>query len=183
MSSCVCKISFKSVQVCGGCCKMFRWLTFLGHSVSTVSWPSWGSSSLNYKDPCVVTLSLVYLCLIKVWEHSVVLLWAIPLRGCDWILGDTGISSGQQEYYITDCAINRHRKSTIIYIGGDVSAALVRLVSNAITMSSVYPPSCGQRTSPPGSTTETTRDCDCKRRGMCSKTTGFLWFIQLALYH
>ena len=33
MSSCVCKISFKSVQVCGGCCKMFRGLTFLGHSV------------------------------------------------------------------------------------------------------------------------------------------------------
>ena len=30
MSSCVCKISFKSVQVCGGCCKMFRGLTFLG---------------------------------------------------------------------------------------------------------------------------------------------------------
>ena len=29
----VCKISFKSVQVCGGCCKMFRGLTFLGHSV------------------------------------------------------------------------------------------------------------------------------------------------------
>ena len=27
MSSCVCKISFKSVQVCGGCCKMFRRLT------------------------------------------------------------------------------------------------------------------------------------------------------------
>jgi len=25
---CVCKISFKSVQVCGGCCKMFRGLTF-----------------------------------------------------------------------------------------------------------------------------------------------------------
>jgi len=35
MSSCVCKISFKSVQVCGGCCKMFRGLTFLGHSVQT----------------------------------------------------------------------------------------------------------------------------------------------------
>ena len=33
MSSCVCKILFKSVQVCGGCCKMFRGLTFLGHSV------------------------------------------------------------------------------------------------------------------------------------------------------
>jgi len=33
MSSCVCKISFKSAQVCGGCCKMFRGLTFLGHSV------------------------------------------------------------------------------------------------------------------------------------------------------
>ena len=33
MSSCVCKISFKSVQVCGGCCKMFRGLTFLGHNV------------------------------------------------------------------------------------------------------------------------------------------------------
>ena len=33
MSSCVCKISFKSVQVCGGCCKMFRGITFLGHSV------------------------------------------------------------------------------------------------------------------------------------------------------
>ena len=33
MSSCVCKISFKSVQVCDGCCKMFRGLTFLGHSV------------------------------------------------------------------------------------------------------------------------------------------------------
>ena len=31
--SLVCKISFKSVQVCGGCCKMFRRLTFLGHSV------------------------------------------------------------------------------------------------------------------------------------------------------
>ena len=31
---CVCKISFiKSVQVWGGCCKMFRGLTFLGHSV------------------------------------------------------------------------------------------------------------------------------------------------------
>ena len=30
MSSCVCKISFKSVQVCSGCCKMFRGLTFLG---------------------------------------------------------------------------------------------------------------------------------------------------------
>ena len=27
-SSCVCKISFKSVQVCGGCCKMFRGLLF-----------------------------------------------------------------------------------------------------------------------------------------------------------
>jgi len=27
------KISFKSVQVCGGCCEMFRGLTFLGHSV------------------------------------------------------------------------------------------------------------------------------------------------------
>ena len=33
MSSCVCKISFKSVQLCGGCCEMFRGLTFLGHSV------------------------------------------------------------------------------------------------------------------------------------------------------
>ena len=33
MSSCVCKISFESVQVCGGCCKMFRGLTFGGHSV------------------------------------------------------------------------------------------------------------------------------------------------------
>jgi len=33
MSSCVCKISFKSVQVCGGCCEMFRGLTF-GDSVS-----------------------------------------------------------------------------------------------------------------------------------------------------
>ena len=30
MSSCVCKISFKSLQVCGGCCKMFRGLTFFG---------------------------------------------------------------------------------------------------------------------------------------------------------
>ena len=30
MLSYVCKISFKSVQVCGGCCKMFRGLTFLG---------------------------------------------------------------------------------------------------------------------------------------------------------
>jgi len=26
-------MSFKSVQVCGGCCKMFRGLTFLGHTV------------------------------------------------------------------------------------------------------------------------------------------------------
>jgi len=33
MSSCVCKISFKSVQVCGSCRKMFRGLTFWGHSV------------------------------------------------------------------------------------------------------------------------------------------------------
>ena len=33
MLSYVCKISFKSVQVCGGCCEMFRGLTFLGHSV------------------------------------------------------------------------------------------------------------------------------------------------------
>jgi len=33
MPSCVCKISFKSVQVCGGWCKMFRGLIFLGHSV------------------------------------------------------------------------------------------------------------------------------------------------------
>ena len=30
MPSCVCKISFKSVQVCGCCCKMFRGLTFSG---------------------------------------------------------------------------------------------------------------------------------------------------------
>ena len=30
MSSFVCKISFKSVQVCGGCCKMFRGITFFG---------------------------------------------------------------------------------------------------------------------------------------------------------
>ena len=30
MSSCVCKIASKSVQVCGCCCKMFRGLTFLG---------------------------------------------------------------------------------------------------------------------------------------------------------
>ena len=34
MSSCVCKISFKSVQVCGGCCKMFRGLTFFGTQCS-----------------------------------------------------------------------------------------------------------------------------------------------------
>ena len=33
MSSCVCKKLFKSVQVCSGCCEMFRGLTFLGHSV------------------------------------------------------------------------------------------------------------------------------------------------------
>ena len=46
MSSCVCKISFKYVQVCGGYCKMFRGLTFLGHSVYilrlhlvNVTWP------------------------------------------------------------------------------------------------------------------------------------------------
>ena len=32
---CVCKILFKLVQVCGGCCEMFRGLTFLGHSVVT----------------------------------------------------------------------------------------------------------------------------------------------------
>ena len=30
---CVCKISYKSVQVCGGYCKMCRGLTFLGHSI------------------------------------------------------------------------------------------------------------------------------------------------------
>jgi len=36
MSSCVCKISFKSVHVCGGCCKMFRGLTFLGTQCSNV---------------------------------------------------------------------------------------------------------------------------------------------------
>jgi len=34
MSSCVCKISLKSVQVCGGCCKMFRGLTFFGTQCS-----------------------------------------------------------------------------------------------------------------------------------------------------
>ena len=33
MSSSVCKISFKSVQVCGGCCKMFRGLTFFWDTV------------------------------------------------------------------------------------------------------------------------------------------------------
>jgi len=27
------KISLKSVQVCGGCCKMFRGLTFLGQCI------------------------------------------------------------------------------------------------------------------------------------------------------
>ena len=32
--SLVCKISFKSVQLCGGCCKMFRGLTFLGTQCS-----------------------------------------------------------------------------------------------------------------------------------------------------
>ena len=30
MSSCLCKTSFISVQVCGGCCGMFRGLTFWG---------------------------------------------------------------------------------------------------------------------------------------------------------
>jgi len=38
--SCVYKISFKSVQVCGGCCKMFRGLTFLGHSVGVINKPT-----------------------------------------------------------------------------------------------------------------------------------------------
>jgi len=33
MSYCMCKISFKSVQVCGCYCTTFRRLTFLGHSV------------------------------------------------------------------------------------------------------------------------------------------------------
>jgi len=43
---CVCKISFKPVQVCGGCCKMFRGLTFWdtvyterrGSIISDASW-------------------------------------------------------------------------------------------------------------------------------------------------
>jgi len=39
MSSCVCKISFiKSVQVCGGCCKMFRGLTFFGTQCIFQDW-------------------------------------------------------------------------------------------------------------------------------------------------
>jgi len=33
MSSCVCKILFKSTQVYGCYCEMFRGLTFLGHTV------------------------------------------------------------------------------------------------------------------------------------------------------
>ena len=41
MSSCVCKISFKSVQVCGGCCKMFRGLTFFGTQCTSVLLCSW----------------------------------------------------------------------------------------------------------------------------------------------
>jgi len=54
MSSCVCKISFKSVQVCGGCCKMFRGLTFLGHSVELITASLYTkfemSSFIRFKD-------------------------------------------------------------------------------------------------------------------------------------
>jgi len=51
----VCKISFKSVQVCGGCCKVFRGLTLLGHSVlTTVS--TWKASAVfNHKCLSKVT--------------------------------------------------------------------------------------------------------------------------------
>jgi len=33
MSSCVCKILFKSEQICGCCCKMLRGSLFWGHTV------------------------------------------------------------------------------------------------------------------------------------------------------
>jgi len=33
MSFCVCKILFKSEQICGCCCKMLRGSLFLGHTV------------------------------------------------------------------------------------------------------------------------------------------------------
>jgi len=36
MSSCVCKILFQSDQLCSCYCKMFRGLTFLGHTVVVV---------------------------------------------------------------------------------------------------------------------------------------------------
>ena len=36
MSSCVCKILFKSEQICGCCCKMLRGSLFLGHTVVCV---------------------------------------------------------------------------------------------------------------------------------------------------
>jgi len=47
MSSCVCKISFKSVQVCGGCCKMFRGFTFLGTQCS------FAAAGLQLVDCCL----------------------------------------------------------------------------------------------------------------------------------
>ena len=60
MSSCVCKISFKSVQVCGGCCKMFRGLTFLGHSVvrrpTMAHWHSQNGFNLLPLPPNIATI-------------------------------------------------------------------------------------------------------------------------------
>ena len=52
MSSCVCKISFKSVQVCSGCCEMFRGLTFLEHSVGYIA--RWKSEKTTLNENAVI---------------------------------------------------------------------------------------------------------------------------------
>ena len=66
MSSCVCKISFKLVQVCGGCCEMFRGLTFWDTVYSARPAPNskpaasglllWAHAGMRYDTGCYFDL-------------------------------------------------------------------------------------------------------------------------------
>ena len=72
MSSCACKIAFKSVQVCGGCCKLFRGLTFLGHSVSI------------YLFNMVTEQRLRFFAHMKIEDHRHAIAGAIRKHPSDW---------------------------------------------------------------------------------------------------
>ena len=82
MSSCVCKILFKSEQICGFCCKMLRGSLFWGHTVQI------GSSSVK-KILCAYFLyDSLLLCVEKCAGCSVAFTTILKRRVTDLFLND-----------------------------------------------------------------------------------------------